>query len=184
MDVRTNILNCDLFKDGYMVQPVSFQQVGKGNLVCKLKKPIYGLKQASRQWYLKFEEVITRHSFKENVVDRCIYMKVSESCFIFLVLYVDDILLATNETDMLAETNQMLCNHFDMKDLGEAYFVLASRLFELGLIMYCSCLRELIMIGFLRGLICTIVLLEVYQLRRVKDFLRISVLRMIEKGWR
>ena len=121
-------LNCDLFKDVYMVQPVSFQQVGKGNLVCKLKKPIYGLKQASRQWYLKFEEVITRHSFKENVVDRCIYMKVSESCFIFLVLYVDDILLATNETDMLAETNQMLCNHFDMKYLGEASFVLGIKI--------------------------------------------------------
>ena len=42
-------------------------------------------------------------------------MKVSGSNFIFLVLHVDDILLATNDTDMLTETKQMLCNHFDMR---------------------------------------------------------------------
>ena len=51
-------------------------------------------------------------------------MKVSGSSFIFLVLFVDDILLATNDTYLLTETKQMLCNHFDMKDIGEASFVL------------------------------------------------------------
>ena len=55
-------------------------------------------------------------------------MKVSGSSFIFLVLYVDDILLATNDTDLLAETKQMLCNYFDMKDLGEASFVLGIKI--------------------------------------------------------
>ena len=55
-------------------------------------------------------------------------MKVSGSTFIFLVLYVDDILLATNDTYLLVETKQMLCNHFDMKDLGEAYFVLGIKI--------------------------------------------------------
>ena len=75
MDVRTAFLNGDLFEDVYMVQLVGFQQMGNGNLVCKLKKSIYGLKQASGQWYLKFDEVITRHGFKENVVDRYTYMR-------------------------------------------------------------------------------------------------------------
>ena len=97
-------------------------------MVCKLKKSIYGLKQASRQWYIKFDEVIIRNGFIENVVDRCIYMKVNESSFIFLVLYVDDILLATNDTYLLAETKQMLCNHFDMKDLGGTSFVLGIKI--------------------------------------------------------
>ena len=73
-----------------MVQPIGFQQMENGNLVYKLKKSIYGFKQASRQWYIKFDEVIIRNCLKENVVGRCIYMKVSESSFIFLVLYVDD----------------------------------------------------------------------------------------------
>ena len=90
MDVKTVFLNGDLFEDVYMVQPVGFQQMGNGNLVCKLKKLIYGLKQASRQWCIKFGEVIIRNCFKDNVVDRCIYMKVSGNSFIFLVLFVDD----------------------------------------------------------------------------------------------
>ena len=71
-----------------MVQLVGLQQTGDGNLVCKLKKSIYGLKQASMQWYIKFDEVIIRNGFKDNVVDRCIYMKVNGSSFIFPVLYV------------------------------------------------------------------------------------------------
>ena len=51
-------------------------------------------------------------------------MKVSGSKYIFLVLYVNDIFLATNDTDMLVETKQLLFNHFNMKDLGEASYIL------------------------------------------------------------
>ena len=104
MDVRTTFLNQDLVEDVYMSQPTSFEEVGKENMIHKLQKSIYELKQDSRQWYLKFNEVVTTYGFKENIVDQCIYMKVSESKSIFLVLYVDDILLAVNDTDMLVET--------------------------------------------------------------------------------
>ena len=52
MDVKTSFLNGDLFEDVYMIQQVGFQQTGNGNLVCELKKSIYGLKQPSRQYYL------------------------------------------------------------------------------------------------------------------------------------
>ena len=51
-------------------------------------------------------------------------MKVSGSKYIFLVLYVDDILLATNDTNLLVETKQLLFSHFDTKDLGEASYIL------------------------------------------------------------
>ena len=64
MNAKTAFLNGDLFEDVYMVQPISFQQTRNGNLVYKLKKSIYDLKQSSRQWYLKFDEVITRNGFK------------------------------------------------------------------------------------------------------------------------
>ena len=57
-------------------------------------------------------------------MDQCIYLKVSGSKFIFLVLYVDDILLASNDLGLLHEIKQLLCKIFDMKDLGEASFVL------------------------------------------------------------
>ena len=48
-------------------------------MVCKLQKSIYGLKKATRQWYLKFDDVVSANGFKENIVDRCIYMKVNRS---------------------------------------------------------------------------------------------------------
>ena len=87
-----------------MSKPTSFEEVCKEHMVCKLKKSIYGLKQAFRQWYLKFDEVVIINGLKENIVDQYIYMKVSESKYIFLVLYVDDILLVANDTDLLVET--------------------------------------------------------------------------------
>ena len=124
MDVRTTFLNGDLFEDVYMSQPIGFEEVGKDHMICKLQKSIYGLKQASRQWYLKFDEVVTANGFKENIVDPCIYMKVNGIKYIFLVLYVYDILLATNDTNLLIETKQLLFSHFDMKDPREASFVL------------------------------------------------------------
>ena len=57
-------------------------------------------------------------------MDRCIYHKVSESKIIFLVLYVDDILLATNDFGMLHEVKQFLSKNFDMRDMGEAAYVI------------------------------------------------------------
>ena len=69
------------------------------NTWCVNLRDQYGLKQASRQWYLKFNDIIVSFGFKENTVDRCIYLKVSGSKFIILILYIDDILLATNDLD-------------------------------------------------------------------------------------
>jgi hypothetical protein len=84
-----------------------------------LNKSIYGLKQASRQWYLKFNDTITSFGFKENTIDRCIYLKVSGSKFMFLILYVDDILLASSNLGLLHKTKEFLSKNFEMKDMGE-----------------------------------------------------------------
>ena len=62
--------------------------------------------------------------FEMNMVDDCIYHKFSGSKHTYLVLYVDDILLATNDTGMLHETKRFLSKKFEMKDLIDAYFVL------------------------------------------------------------
>ena len=77
---------------------------------------------------------MTANDFKENIFDQCIYMKVSRSKYIFLVLYVDDILLATDDTDLLVETKQFLFNYFDMKDLGKHLMSLAYRYFAIDLV--------------------------------------------------
>ncbi|CAL9017000.1 unnamed protein product [Prunus brigantina] len=124
MDVKTAFLNGFLKEDIFMKQPPGFIERGKENFVCKLNKSIYGLKQASRQWYLRFDQVVTSFGFVENRFDNCIYMKMVKSNFIFLVLYVDDILLASSNVQLLQDTKSMLSSSFDMKDLGEAHFVL------------------------------------------------------------
>jgi hypothetical protein len=79
MDVKTTFLNGDLEEEVYMKQLEGFVSENQSHLVCKLNKSIYGLKQSSRQWYLKFNNMISLYGFVENVVDRCIYLKVSGS---------------------------------------------------------------------------------------------------------
>uniref|UniRef100_A0A2N9GK36 Retrovirus-related Pol polyprotein from transposon TNT 1-94 n=1 Tax=Fagus sylvatica TaxID=28930 RepID=A0A2N9GK36_FAGSY len=128
MDVKTAFLNGDLEEEVYMKQPEGFPSSDGEHLVCKLKKSIYGLKQASRQWYLKFHNVISSFGFVENIMDQCIYQKVSGSKICFLVLYVDDILLATNDKGLLHEVKQFLSKNFDMKDMGEASYVIGIKI--------------------------------------------------------
>ena len=107
-----------------MNQPEGFSCKGKEHMVCKLKKSLYGLRQASRQWYLKSNKTILNFGLKENTIDWCIYLRVSGSKFIMLVLYVDDILFATNDLGLLHDTKRYLSNNFKMKDMGEASYVI------------------------------------------------------------
>ena len=124
IDVKTAFLNGDIDETIYMVQPKNFVSGDTKRMVFKLKKSIYELKQASRQWYYKFHQVIILSGFEMNMVDDCIYHKFNESKHIYLVLYVDDILLATSDIGMLHETKRFLSKKFEMKDLGDASFVL------------------------------------------------------------
>ena len=62
--------------------------------------------------------------YKVNVEENCIYTKFKNEKFIFLILYVDDILLASSDVNLLLETKKFLSSNFDMKDLDEASFVL------------------------------------------------------------
>ena len=62
--------------------------------------------------------------FEMDLVDECIYHKFYRSKYIFLVLYVDDILLASNDIGLLHETKSFLAKNFKMKDLSDAFFVL------------------------------------------------------------
>jgi hypothetical protein len=124
MDVKIALLNGDLDETVYMAQPKGFVVKGKEKLGCRLKKLIYELKQASRQWYLKFDKIIKEFEFKKNVEDNCVYAKFINGKYVFLILYVDDILLASSDVSVLLETKKFLSWHFEMKDLGEGRFVI------------------------------------------------------------
>ena len=130
MDVKTAFLNGDIDEIIYMVQPENFVSGDAKKMVSKLKKSIYGLKQASRQWYYKFHQVVISFGFEMNLADDCIYHKFSGIKYIILVLYVDDILLATNDIGLLHETKRFLSKQFEMKDFGDASFVLGIQIYR------------------------------------------------------
>jgi hypothetical protein len=82
-------------------------------------KSIYGLKQASRSWNIRFDEAIKSFGFSQNIDEPCVYKKASGRIITFLILYVDDILLIGNDVGAMSSIKMWLSSHFAMKDLGE-----------------------------------------------------------------
>ena len=128
MDVKTTFLNGDIEEMKCTVQLENFITRDPKTMTYKLKKSIYDLKQASCQQYHKFYQVITPFGFEKNAVDECIYHKFSGNKFVFLVLYVNDILLASNDIGLLHKTKRILSNNFEMKDLEDTSFVLGKQI--------------------------------------------------------
>ena len=93
MDVKTAFLNGHLKEELYMMQPEGFVDPKNANKVCKLQRSIYGLVQASRNWNIRFAEMIKAFGFIQTYGEACIYKKVSGSSVSFLILYVDGILI-------------------------------------------------------------------------------------------
>ncbi|KAL8136073.1 hypothetical protein AgCh_010609 [Apium graveolens] len=87
MDVKTTFLNGKLEEEVYMIQPKGFLSKGNEHLVCKLVRTIYGLKQASRRWNIRFDETIKEFGFIKNIDEPRVYKKVSGNAVTFLVLY-------------------------------------------------------------------------------------------------
>ena len=101
INIKTIFLNRNLEEVVYMIQPKRFISTRRANQVDKLKKSIYGLKQASKSWNIYFDEIVKSFDFIKNVNKPCVYKKISGSTVVFLVLYVDDILLIENDILML-----------------------------------------------------------------------------------
>ena len=90
-------------------------------MICKLKRFIYGLKQASRLWNIRFDQAIKSFSFEQNLDEPCVYKRhqdkvVMFQVVMFLVLYVDDILLIGNDVGVMSSIKVWLSSQFDIKD--------------------------------------------------------------------
>ena len=107
-----------------MSQPKGFVSNDRPNQVCRLKKSIYGLKQASRSWNIHFDEIIKKFGFIKNVDEPYVYKKISESAIVFLVLYVDDILIIGNDIPILQLVKVWLSKKFFIKNMGEISYIL------------------------------------------------------------
>ncbi|KAK2408198.1 hypothetical protein QL285_043729 [Trifolium repens] len=128
MDVKTAFLNGDLEEEIYMEQPEGFVVHGQETKVCKLEKSLYGLKQAPRQWHEKFDNLMVSNEFKLNESDKCIYYKTNGNICTIICLYVDDMLIFGSNLSAVNNVKSLLCNNFDMKDLGEASVILGIKI--------------------------------------------------------
>jgi hypothetical protein len=118
MDVKTSFLNSDLEKQIYMEQLEGFSQPGHDDLVYKLKKSLYGLKQSPRQWYKRFDSYMIKIGYRRCEYDCCVYVRsLDDGSFIFLLLYVDDMLIAAKCIVKVNKVKVLLSTKFDMKDL-------------------------------------------------------------------
>ena len=122
--MKTAFLHGDMEEEIYMKRSEGFIVKGNNELVCKLKKSLYGLKQSPRMWYQKFDRYILGLGFVRSKADHCVYSKQVGDNFINIVLYVDDMLLIGNNKDVIKEVKSQLSSKFDMKYLDAANFIL------------------------------------------------------------
>ncbi|KAL1556436.1 Retrovirus-related Pol polyprotein from transposon TNT 1-94 [Salvia divinorum] len=119
LDVKTAFLHGMLEKDIYMTQPEGFVVPGKEDYVCKLKKSLYGLKQSPRLWYKRFGNYMIQLGYSRSLYDCCVYHnKADDGSMIYLVLYVDDMLIAAKSKSEIQKLKANFNAEFDMKDLG------------------------------------------------------------------
>ena len=118
MDIKTTFLNGSPDETIYMVQPKGFIAKRQKKKVCKLQKSIYGLKQASRSWNIKFDKSVMSFRFIQCPDEPCVYKRSNRNTVVFLILYVDDIILIENDVETLSSVKVWLSNQFEMKDLG------------------------------------------------------------------
>jgi transposase InsO family protein len=124
LDVKTAFLHGDLEETIYMKQPDGFISDSKPDYVCKLKKSLYGLKQSPRQWYKKFDLFMLNLGFERSEKDACVYHRQSGGIFTYLLLYVDDMLIACRDRSQIELLKDKLKSEFEMKDLGAAQKIL------------------------------------------------------------
>ena len=129
MDVTTAFLNGELEEEVYMKQPEGFAAKGQEDLVCKLKRSIYGLKQSPRCWNSALDNQLKKMGFVQAKGDSCLYMA-SEGEMFMVAVYVDDIILAGKSNKRIAEVKQNLAKQFQVKDIGELHYFLGLKVVQ------------------------------------------------------
>jgi len=123
--VKTAFLHGDLDEEIFMTQPAGFKAAGKENLVCKLKKSLYELKQSSRQWYKRFDSFMHVKNYTRSKYDPCVYYnKLPSGEYIYLLLYIDDMPIASKSRSTINRLKKQLSSEFEMTDLVEVKKVL------------------------------------------------------------
>ncbi|PKU69703.1 Retrovirus-related Pol polyprotein from transposon TNT 1-94 [Dendrobium catenatum] len=118
LDVSNAFLHGDLLEDIYMKQPQGFIDPNQPTAVCKLHKSLYGLKQASRQWFQKLTDFLQHRGFRFSLSDPSLLLYIKNSVQIYFLIYVDDIIVTGNNNDAVQCLLKDLHSAFALKQLG------------------------------------------------------------------
>ncbi|XP_019089825.1 PREDICTED: uncharacterized protein LOC109128249 [Camelina sativa] len=92
--------------------------------VCKLQKSLYGLKQASRQWFLKFSSTLLSLGFTQTFADHTCFLKITDTLFLCVLVYVDDIIIASNNDSEVDLLKSQLKSFFKLRNMGPLKYFL------------------------------------------------------------
>ena len=127
MDVKTAYLNAPIDCELFVEQPEGFTVESEDGqpLVCKLKKSLYGLKQSGRNWNNVLHSYLMSKGFNQSQVDTCVYTRIGDDMsVVILIIFVDDIIIASSSVEVLSKVKEDLGRTFKMKDLGVlSYFL-------------------------------------------------------------
>ena len=123
LDVNNAFLHGELEEEVYMQVPPGLT-VPNTNLVCRLQRSLYGLKQASRQWFMKLSGLLTVHGFQQSHSDHSLFLRFNGSVTTMLLVYVDDIILTGNRNSEIQDVITLLDQAFKIKDLGNLKYFL------------------------------------------------------------
>ena len=119
MDVKSAYLNAEIDCDIFVEQPEGYIVPGKEELVWKLNKSLYGLKQSGRNWNNLLNKELLGENFEQSKIDPCMFIKFNNDKMNIILVWVDDILNAASDLDSLNEVKAKLMLKFEMKDLGQ-----------------------------------------------------------------
>ena len=123
LDVNNAFLHGDLHEEVYMRIPQGYDK-GGGTKVCRLRKSLYGLKQASRNWYHKFTSALLELNYKQSAADHLLFIYKEGCIFVTALIYVHGVIMAGNDEHKIKETKKFLNDKFSIKDLGPLKYFL------------------------------------------------------------
>ena len=124
LDVSNAFLHGYLKEEVYMQQPQGYVNPFKPHYVCKLPKSLYGLKQAPRAWFERFTSQLLHLGFVVSLANSSLFVYHLGSTILYLLLYVDDIIITGNASKQIAYLISALRATFDLKDLGPLNYFL------------------------------------------------------------